>query len=309
MRALKRGSVFVQGTPRLKGHVVNQGDRVEYMSRPVRQHLAGAVPNPAGVPALEVECLYQDDHLAALLKPAGVSVQGDESAADLRRAANLMLPPPTSRPDALSHPKNVHRLVSSRTAFQPMRRRQHSALCGVLIFKALPSPCLPARQDKETSGILLFARTQSANSSLGAAFAAAGTIKKTYLALLAGLLEQDEGVVDSLVQGRPARSTWRVLDRTRSVASGWLTTVELHPETGRQHQLRRHMALEGCPILGDPRYMSERSRHAEVGELYLHAHAVELPHPATGEPLHIQSAEPKRFEARRRREVLAWEQR
>ena len=107
------------------------------------------------------------------------------------------------------------------------------------------------------------------------------------------------------MQGRPARSTFRVLDRTRSAASGWLTTVELHPETGRQHQLRRHMALEGCPILGDPRYMSERSRASEIGELYLHALAVELPHPATGETLRLRSAEPERFEARRRREAEA----
>ena len=89
----------------------------------MRPHLAGATAQPDGVQSIEVECLYQDDHLAALLKPAGVSVQGDASAAELRRAANLMLPPPSSRPDALSHPKHVHRLVPEAGAEPTAMRR------------------------------------------------------------------------------------------------------------------------------------------------------------------------------------------
>lgn len=124
-------------------------------------------------------------------------------------------------------------------------------------------------------------------------------VRKTYLALLAGPLDDDEGAIDAPLGGKAARSSWRVLRRSRSIASGTITTVELHPETGRQHQLRRHMALLGSPVLGDPRYCSEKARAAEVGELYLHALAIELPHPSTGEVLRVRSDEPERFRARR----------
>ncbi|KAL3900052.1 MAG: hypothetical protein SGPRY_012529 [Prymnesium sp.] len=260
-RALHARLLLVDGQPASTSTILHKGQLVEWIAKPRFTLLAGV---SRGGEEREgwLKCPYRDDWLAAVLKPAGVAVQGDTSATELRRAINGMLPPPNEQPDPLSHPQTVHRL------------------------------------DKQTSGLLLCARTVASNAAISMAFAE-GRIQKTYLALLAGPLQGEEGVVQTPIHGKPARTSWRVLKRTPSSSSGCLTTVELRPETGRQHQLRRHMALQNCPILGDPRYMPERSRASEVGELYLHALTLELSHPANGEPLRITSCEPNRFEIRR----------
>ena len=289
---LKRNQLLVDGT------VVNddatqlkRGQLIEYVLAKAKRHMA----KTGKPPTLELEWAYTDDRMAVCVKPQGVAVQGDESANRLSHAVAWALPPPNERPDALATAQHCHRI------------------------------------DKMTGGLLVYARTKSAAALIGMAFAKheesgggadggstsgggnasgasldVGSVRKTYLAIVAGKLE-GSGVIDAPVHGKFARSRWQSLSCVRSAASGWVTTLRLHPETGRQHQLRRHLAVElGCPILGDPKYLTADSRAAELdGALYLWAMEIELPHPATGEPLRVSTVEPPHFQARREAEEAA----
>ena len=145
-------------------------------------------------PSLELEWAYVDQHLAVCVKPTGIAVQGDETANLLTHAVGWALPPVADRPDAFAAARPVHRI------------------------------------DKGTGGLLVYARTNSAAVLLNQAFAAR-TVRKTYIALVCGKLE-GEGHVELPIRGKPARSEWMALSSVKSAASGWLTTVRLHPETG-----------------------------------------------------------------------------
>ncbi|HET6146846.1 MAG TPA: RluA family pseudouridine synthase [Polyangia bacterium] len=172
------------------------------------------------------------------------------------------------------------------------------------------------RIDRETSGILLVARSSSAASWLKRAFARRA-VDKSYLALVKGQ-PPDEGVIDRPLKlldtpthvmmgvapdGRKAVTRFRVVQRFAAHA-----LCEAHPETGRQHQIRVHLAAIGHPIVGDKLYgAGERAfmRACDEGvgsELLalfdglprhaLHAHRLTFPHPRTRQPLTIESPLP-----------------
>ena len=154
-----------------------------------------------------------------------------------------------------------------------------------------PRPEAVHRLDRDTSGVLILARTARARAMLGRAFEA-GVVRKSYRAFLAGRLPGLEGVVhlplapdaaapprqrvDPIV-GRAATSRWGVVDGEGLPAG--VTAVDLVPVTGRSHQLRVHMAWLGCPVLGDRLYGHTPS----VGRLWLHAARIEFPHPESGQ--------------------------
>jgi len=144
------------------------------------------------------------------------------------------------------------------------------------------------RLDCDTSGVMIFARTKQAQGFLGQEFEKRRA-KKTYIARVWGHLTPDEGHVDlplcadwpnrprqmvDHVNGRPAQTDWKVIDRDAET-----TRVRLFPLTGRSHQLRVHMLAMGCPILGDPIYATGKAR--EFPRLMLHAESLTLHHPAT----------------------------
>ena len=137
-------------------------------------------------------------------------------------------------------------------------------------------PGLVHRLDKDTSGLLVVAKTALAHQALVGQFAARET-KKTYLALVWGRLSEPEGRIDKDIgrhptqrhkmtahprRGKVAATRWRV----RREFPGPLTLVELSPETGRTHQLRVHLASEGHPVLGDATYGGGVSRLARQPE-------------------------------------------
>ncbi|MGE5565105.1 MAG: RluA family pseudouridine synthase [Parcubacteria group bacterium] len=158
-------------------------------------------------------------------------------------------------------------------------------------------PRLVHRLDRDTSGVILTARTKPAAGFLGKALMAK-RFRKTYLAIVApGAPEPKGGVIDAPLrremQGReaymrvcspdhpdaePAVTRYRTLAATSEAA-----LVELSPETGRMHQLRVHMASLGRPIAGDVRYGGALTLggHA-VPRLMLHAAALTFPHPDGG---------------------------
>jgi len=162
------------------------------------------------------------------------------------------------------------------------------------------------RLDLETSGVTVFGKTREATSRLAAAFRE-GTARKRYLALAVGTLP-DEGRIDLPLspdprrKGRfvarrdakvPALTRYRVLERT----SG-LCLVEVHPETGRTHQIRVHLAAEGAPLAGDPLYggpteLPGAEAPLAIGRVMLHARGLRLPHPSTSEPFEIQAPVPE----------------
>jgi tRNA pseudouridine32 synthase/23S rRNA pseudouridine746 synthase len=158
-----------------------------------------------------------------------------------------------------------------------------------LHFPNATGPLIVHRLDMSTSGLMVIALTKEANKSLQAQFIAR-TVKKRYVALLSGTLEQDEGSISLPMRGdfddrprqlvcfehgKPAETKWQVICRKEGQ-----TKVYLSPKTGRTHQLRVHSAhVQGLnmPIVGDDLYGIKANR------LHLHAELLELNHPSTKE--------------------------
>ncbi len=173
-------------------------------------------------------------------------------------------------------------------------RSVHSALQGTLGLSgradAIP-PCPVHRLDHPTGGLLLVARTASARVQLGRCFEARKVFKR-YRAVVRGRLE-GEGEISSPLDGREALTSWRAAACHRSLAVDWHSTLDLFPHTGRTHQLRRHLAELGHPILGD-------AQHGDGGRLrgrglFLWAAELRLPHP-DGDVLHVSVPPPRKFE-------------
>jgi tRNA pseudouridine32 synthase/23S rRNA pseudouridine746 synthase len=180
------------------------------------------------------------------------------------------------------------------------RIRVHT-LDDLLAAFAKPSgvrPRLVHRLDRDTSGVILAARSQPAAAFLGKAMMAR-RIRKTYLAIVApGPPKPLAGVIEAALTrheiGREAYMRVSPMDtpgaqaamtRYRTLKSDeWSALVELSPRTGRMHQLRVHLASIGRPIAGDVRYGGALALAGQpVPRLMLHAQALAFPHPAGGE--------------------------
>jgi RluA family pseudouridine synthase len=146
---------------------------------------------------------------------------------------------------------------------QPARDREQRSLEELLRLQ-FREIWLVHRLDTPTSGVVLFARSAAAAATLSALFAS-GEIRKTYLAVLEGEIA-GERVVDTPVQGKSARTTFRPLR-----VHGNTTLVEALIETGRTHQIRIHAASIGHPVAGDRRYGSG----GRAARLMLHAWQLE----------------------------------
>jgi len=146
-------------------------------------------------------------------------------------------------------------------------------------------------------------RTVSGLAGLGRLFEA-HVVRKRYLAVCVGYLD-GEGVVDLPLEGLESRTVWRALQRTLCLPFEGLTTVECWPQTGRTHQVRRHLASLGAPILGDDRYASPERRFKGRG-LFLAAVGLWFEHPVTGALVAVEIPEPAKFESHRRWEARRW---
>jgi 23S rRNA pseudouridine1911/1915/1917 synthase len=149
------------------------------------------------------------------------------------------------------------------------------------------------RLDRETSGVLLFARTRDTRDRVQAMWP---TVRKRYVAIVAGCPREDEGTViaplwedDNLrvrvgdnPGSKPARTHWRVVQRRPD-----RSLLEVDLDTGRKHQIRAHLAHLGHPVLGDDRYGDPGPR------LCLHALQLSLMHPRTGAPLVLVAPLPR----------------
>jgi 23S rRNA pseudouridine955/2504/2580 synthase len=156
-------------------------------------------------------------------------------------------------------------------------------------------PKLVHRLDKDTSGVLLVARSARAAAYFSKSFSGR-TARKVYWAIVVGDLSQDEGLIDAPLakqpgtggekmhvaeDGQAARTRWRVIDRAGTRAA----FVELQPLTGRTHQLRAHMAHLGHPIVGDAKYGGAEAflTGGISRKLHLHARRLKIDAPSNKE--------------------------
>lgn len=228
---------------------------------------------------IPLEVLHEDDDLMAVVKPAGMVV----------------------------HPAPGHR---SGTLINALLGKAPS-------LSAVGGPSRPGivhRLDKDTSGIVIVAKSDTAHRRISALFARRA-VRKTYLAVARGGFDEEAGTWDSPIgrdrkdrkkissrTGRPraAITHWRLLSRLEGAA-----LLEIRPETGRTHQIRVHLAESGHPVLGDviygpkPRrgssYHQAAATYGFSGRLALHAWKLAFRHPSTGEDLLLEAPLPPVF--------------
>ena len=188
--------------------------------------------------------------------------------------------------------------------------RHVDGLLDGLRFGFEDRPRLVHRLDKDTSGLLLIARTGQAAKRLSESFRDRET-EKLYWAVVVGVPPKMEGAIDLPLAKRPgardretmqvdheegqkALTHFKVMDRAGDRAA----LMALWPRTGRTHQLRVHCAEIGCPILGDRKYGGEEALLSAVADsrrLHLHARRLTLPHPSGKGTLRLQAEPPAHF--------------
>ncbi len=174
--------------------------------------------------------------------------------------------------------------------------RHLDGLLDALRFDAAERPRLVHRLDRDTSGVLVLARSAAAAAALAAAFRGK-TVRKVYWALTVGVPKPRQGRIDLPLAKlmRPGGERVVADADTGKRAVTWYRTVAhagdkiawlaLEPVTGRTHQLRAHAAAIGTPILGDGKYGGAAAHPAgmpQARQLHLHARAIDFPHPAGG---------------------------
>jgi len=158
------------------------------------------------------------------------------------------------------------------------------------------------RLDSGTSGVLVFALSSEVAALMGRAFEQQA-VKKLYVGLVRGV-PPSKLVIDHPVPSREERSSPRVPARTSIELAerfGRYSLILARPSTGRLHQIRRHLKHISCPLLGDVRYgKGEHNRlfreRFGLYRLFLHARAIEFPHPTTGVSLGIDAPLPAELE-------------
>ena len=231
------------------------------------------VPPPAPtslVPeARELAVLHEDDALLVLDKPTGLTVH-----------------PGSGRQDGTLANALVHHLQNLPTVGGHDR------------------PGIVHRLDKDTSGVMLIAKTEAAHRALSRAFAAR-EVHKEYVAVLHGRVEAERGRID-LPLGRSSAGRTKMAVRAeggRAAVTDYEveerlalhTVVRCFPVTGRTHQLRVHWRAQEHPIVGDPVYGWKSSPGEDVApRLCLHAHRITFAHPVTAAPM-AQSSEMTRI--------------
>ena len=279
-KAAEAGFVHVNNKPVKSNYKVRPGDVVALMLD--RPHFDTTI-QPEDIP---LDIVYEDDQLMVINKPAGMVVHpgcGNFSGTLVNAIAWHLRDFPGYDPND-------------------------------------PEVGLVHRIDKDTTGLIVAAKTPEAKSNLGLQFFNK-TTHRSYTAMVWGNLTEDEGTIEGNIardpkdrlrmtvlppgseQGKPAITHYRVLERL-----GYVTLVECVLETGRTHQIRAHMRHIGHPLFADERYGGTEILRGERSSTYkafihncfkicprqaLHARTLGFRHPTTGEQMDFQSELPK----------------
>lgn len=182
----------------------------------------------------------------------------------------------------------------------PGRRAAHQDSMATRAQRVFPTASVVHRLDMATSGLLILALNKAANSDLSRQFRER-IPKKRYYARVDGQLQHDHGdVTEPLIVDWPNRPKQKICYESGKAALTHYTVisrtddeslVELHPVTGRSHQLRVHMLALGHPILGDRLYATPNAK-ARAPRLQLHAQTLIVQHPRHGDWMHFANPIP-----------------
>jgi 23S rRNA pseudouridine1911/1915/1917 synthase len=283
---LDQGDVLLNGVHPKPSFKLRGGEQIVLTGDP---HPAPLKAIPQDIP---LDVVYEDADLAVVNKPAGMMVHAGSGANDDARSRGTLV-------NALLH-----------------RFRALSSTGGEL------RPGIVHRLDKDTSGLLIVAKSDTAHASLARLFSGR-KIRKTYVALVHGSLERAKGTIDAAIGRDPVRRTrmtTRATENVRTAVShyevirrlttryGKFTLVRVRIETGRTHQIRVHLASIGHPVVGDTLYgaagqLTEQnvSRKQEAAKLrlgrnFLHAAQLEFEHPGTAKSMQLEAPLPKELE-------------
>ena len=256
-RLKMQDAMFVNGQPVHTNHPVKPGDLVSV----VIEEPDPIYPAEKG----DLRILYEDEAVIAIDKPVGMMIHPSRSR-NTGTLANFLA--------------YYYRETGQKCAVHPV-----------------------SRLDRDTYGVVLLAKNAHTHARMNEAHLT-GAIGKTYLAAVRGHLPAESGTIDLPIarldprgllrgvreDGQRAVTDYRVLRQT-----GGGSLVELHPRTGRTHQLRVHLSHLGCPILGDPQYGTEESQafslaHNLTGQ-QLCAVRLAFDHPLTDLRMELESAQ------------------
>jgi 23S rRNA pseudouridine1911/1915/1917 synthase len=223
-------------------------------------------PSHLSPEAIPLRIIYEDSDLLVVDKPAGLAVH-----------------------PAPGHPS--HTLVNAVLDHLP----------GLAEDDASLRPGIVHRLDKDTSGLILVAKNRLAHENLSDQFKSR-SVSKSYLVLVRGRLEPEEGVIEAAIgrdprnrqrmavvsRGREARTKYRVVKYL-----GKYTLLQISPETGRTHQIRVHLAAIGFPVVGDTVYGVPSPY---LSRQFLHASKIGFRLPSTGEYVEFSSPLPPDLE-------------
>ncbi|MHC4295284.1 MAG: RluA family pseudouridine synthase [Planctomycetota bacterium] len=294
-RSIRDGMVTVNGRIVKPSYIIRTADVIDLLVPEVQPR---EIP-PEDIP---LDVVYEDDDILAINK----------------------------QPDLIIHPARGNWTGTLVNALAYYFRKNWRDISELPTTGEISRPGIVHRLDRDTTGIMLVAKSELALWQLGRQFELR-KIHKTYTAIVHGLIDRDEDVIDVPIgkhpkfrekyavhrlTGRPYPQTtkdavtrYKVLQRLGPVgkSNATFTLVELYPQTGRTHQLRVHMSYLRHPIVGDkmygggPIYRSQlEGRPAEaVGPLItrqaLHAHAIEFRHPRTNKTMTLQAPWPEDF--------------
>jgi 23S rRNA pseudouridine1911/1915/1917 synthase len=255
-RMIKAGLVTVNGATPRASSVLRRGDRIAIAEpSPI---VPAATPETA--PAIEI--IYDDAELIVVNKPAGMTVH-----------------------QAPGHPHST--LVDALLARFPELARMAEP-DGVM------RPGIVHRLDKDTSGVMIVARTPFARTALSKQFKDR-TVRKLYLAIVRGVVARDQITITRSLGRHPTeRKRMSIRSRNPRDAVSHLTVlhrfadatlVGVRPETGRTHQIRVHLASIGHGCLGDTLYGGRDAQPSIIARQALHAYALAVDHPRTGQRL------------------------
>lgn len=253
-------------------HVNGAGTKPKYRVSPgdiVTLTIPPAKPVEAEAQDIPLDIVYEDQDIIVINKPQGMVVH-----------------PAPGNPDGT--------LVNAL-----LHHCEH--LSGI---NGMIRPGIVHRIDKDTSGLLVAAKTDAAYRGLAAQIKA-HTARRIYLAVTEGCIKDDEGIVDAPIGRHPVdRKRMAVTERgrTRSAVTAYkvierfagYTLIEARLQTGRTHQIRVHMAHIGHPLVGDPVYGHKRQKFKLPGQA-LHAARLILTHPVTGDEMEFSTQPPASF--------------